>query len=93
MHHPLLNEIVHKLNYVTTIIEEIKKEAHPYLSLDDAAGYLCISKSTLYKHTSDGIIPFYKPNGKLILFSKTDLDQWIEKSKVLSNSEIIKLQS
>jgi excisionase family DNA binding protein len=43
----------------------------------EAAEYINISLSTLYKLTSGGIIPFSKPNGKLIYFSRVALDQWL----------------
>src|SRR4030095_16570845 len=43
----------------------------------EAALYIGISQSTLYKLTSAGIIPFSKPNGKLIYFSRAELDKWL----------------
>ena len=89
MSHPLLNDIARKLDSVLATVDLIKKGSQPYLSLEDAAKYLCMSKSTLYKHTSEGEISFYKPNGKLILFSKNDLDNWINKNKVASNDELL----
>ena len=60
------------------------------LNADEAADYLCISKSTLYKHTSSGKLPFFKLNGKLLLFSRQDLDRWIEKNRFPSNDELQK---
>jgi excisionase family DNA binding protein len=43
----------------------------------EASLYMGISQSTLYKLTSAGTIPFSKPNGKLIYFSKVALDNWL----------------
>ena len=59
-----------------------------YFSIEEAAEYIGISKSTLYKHTAGGQIPFYKPNGKLITFSKDDLDKWLLKTRIPSNEEL-----
>ena len=39
--------------------------------------FLDMSMSCLYKLTSKGIIPFYKPGGKKIYFLKDDLISWI----------------
>jgi excisionase family DNA binding protein len=43
----------------------------------EAAKYMGISLSTLYKLTSAGILPFSKPNGKLIYFCRQSLDNWL----------------
>jgi len=59
-----------------------------YMSLAEAATYLKICKSTLYKKTSLRELPYYKPGGKLILFLKEDLDDYMNKSKVLTKNEI-----
>jgi|GEM_PF-6487369 len=59
---------------------------------EEAAVYLGISKSTLYKHTSAGNIAFHKPNGKLMSFSKADLDKWLWARRVPSNDELDKTQ-
>ncbi len=93
MCHPLLNEVIRRLDNLTIIIDLIRKGSQPYLSLEDAATYLCMSKSTLYKHTSEGHISFFKPNGKLILFSKSDLDKWIGEKKIYSNEELLTLKN
>ncbi|HLL43175.1 MAG TPA: helix-turn-helix domain-containing protein [Segetibacter sp.] len=43
----------------------------------EAATYIGISQSTLYKLPSAGILPFSKPNAKLIYFSRISLDNWL----------------
>lgn len=48
-----------------------------FLTLDEAAIYLGIAKSTLYKLTACKLIPFSKPNGKKIYFSKIRLEEWV----------------
>lgn len=75
----LLNEIKESLNSKAFEQKEI-------LNLEETALFLSISKSTLYKLTHKGIIPFYKPNGKLIFFKKIELLQWIEGSTLIDNN-------
>jgi len=58
------------------------------LTLEEAAAFLGIKRSTLYKMTHEQIIPFYKPNGKLVYFEKTDLLDWIRRNRVSSDAEI-----
>lgn len=58
------------------------------LSFEQASTYLGLSKSYLYKLTASNRIPFYKPNGKKIFFSKTELNKWIFKNKIKSESEL-----
>ena len=72
--------------------EDIKKQLEEIKSLirkaDDkpfnfnqAAEYLGFSHSYLYKLTSRKIIPCHRPTGKMLFFSKAELDDWIFSSK------------
>lgn len=54
----------------------------------EAAKYLGLSKSTLYRLTSQSLIPHHKPGGKKIIFLKTDLDAYILRNRVRSVDEI-----
>jgi len=58
------------------------------LNFDEAAEYTGLSKSYLYKLTSTGGIPCYKPFGKLIYFSRVELDEWLLTNKRITTSEI-----
>lgn len=77
-----MEKIFQELTEIKTLLQQNKIQGKTYLSVDEACAYLSIAKSTLYKHTSSGAITFYRPNGKLILFKKEDLNAWIEASKV-----------
>ncbi|MFZ4590921.1 MAG: helix-turn-helix domain-containing protein [Ignavibacteria bacterium] len=50
--------------------------------------YLGISKAYLYKLTCMKQIPYYKPNGKMLYFKKTELDVWLFRNKHKSHSEL-----
>ena len=58
------------------------------LTLQEAAQYMGIARSSLYKMTSNQTIPFYRPNGKLIFFERDDILTWIRRNRVFSTEEI-----
>jgi excisionase family DNA binding protein len=65
----------------------MKKKDEEILSLNEAAKFLCASKSFMYKMTSQKIIPHYIPGGKRIYFKKSDLEDWLLKNRIPSSSE------
>ena len=59
------------------------------LTFAEACQYLKVSKSFLYKATSDRAITFFKPTGgKLIYFDRDDLDAWLTKNRFPSKTEL-----
>lgn len=58
-----------------------------YLTLGEAAVYAGISKSYLYKLTSQRQISFYRPASKLIFFKRTEVDAWISSNRNPSQDE------
>ena len=54
-------------------IEQLLLQQKIVFTVAEAAKYLGVAEGTVYKMTSAGTIPFSKPNGKLIYFSKDDL--------------------
>ena len=66
----------------------VKKQVSKVFTAKEAVAYLGISLSYLYKLTSDGEIAFSKPHGKLIYFSKPDLDAWALKNRSRSQAEL-----
>lgn len=60
----------------------IAASAKDVLSVDDAALYLGVSKSLLYKLTSSRRIPHYKPSNKLIFFKRSELEAWVTKNHI-----------
>ena len=85
---------VRKDNRLQRQIEELQKRmdavedsldnAKEVLSVEEAARFMDIARSSLYKMTSDRSIPFYRPNGKMIYFEKADILEWIRKNRVMS---------
>jgi excisionase family DNA binding protein len=58
------------------------------LTSDEAAAYMGISKSYLYKLTMRQQIPFYKPMGKRCYFNRQELEQWLQSNRVSTDAEI-----
>lgn len=44
------------------------------LTSDEAAAYMGVSKSHLYKLTMRGEVPHYKPTGKMVYFNRQELE-------------------
>ena len=63
------------------------------LSFDEASKFLNLSKSYLYKLTSGGQIPHYKPQGKILYFDKEELENWLRQNPVRSKQELQEMAS
>lgn len=59
-----------------------------FISLEELAAQLNCSTSFLYKRTSKREIPFHKPTGGKIFFSKSEVSEWIKASRVKTCNEI-----
>ena len=70
-----------------SLTEEQREKGDEILSLNEAAKFLCASKSFMYKMTSQKLIPHYIPGGKKIYFKKSDLEDWLLKNRIPLCSE------
>lgn len=68
------------LKKLSTLEDLLKKKDDKPLTFKEACAYLGYAPSYLYKLTYRKVIPHYKPSGKMIFFSKNELDGWIFKS-------------
>ncbi len=68
----LLEEIKTNLNYQTS----------EFINIVEASSYLRLKKSYIYNLVYKNKIPFYKPTGKKLLFKKSELNKWIEESRI-----------
>lgn len=58
------------------------------LTSDEAAKYMGVSKSYLYKLTMRQQIPHFKPMGKMCYFNRKELEQWLQSNRVATATEI-----
>ena len=69
-------------------LEHLLFDAKDVLTLEEAALFMGISKSSLYKMTHKHELPFYRPNGKLIYFEKSELVKWMLQNRSMTEDEI-----
>ena len=70
------------------IASNIIGTAKEVLTSDEAAKYMGVSKSYLYKLTMRQAIPHYKPMGKMVYFNRRELEQWLQNNRVSTDDEI-----
>ena len=58
------------------------------LTSDEAARYMGISKSYLYKLTMNRVIPHFKPMGKVCYFNRKELEGFLQGNRVATAVEI-----
>lgn len=68
-------------------LENLLIPAKETLTLEEAAVFLGMKRSTLYKMTHEHTIPFYRPNGKMIYFEKADILAWIRQNRVTATKK------
>jgi excisionase family DNA binding protein len=60
----------------------------PILTFQEAASYIDLSPSYLYKLTCKGEIAFYKPRGKKIFMRRVDLENWLLRHRNKTSDEL-----
>lgn len=81
----MTEELRQVADLITANIISTQKEV---LTSDEAARYLGISKSYLYKLTMRQQVPHYKPMGKMCYFSRLELEKWLQSNRVATGDEI-----
>ena len=81
-------DYVQKQGERLTKIENLLLSQKSVLNLDEVAEFTGLSKSHLYKLTSTGKIPHYKPNGKFIFFDRAEIEKWLLRNRVKTIDEI-----
>lgn len=82
----------------TTTIDDLKRQldrieqysciaSKEVLDLEEAITYTGCARSTLYRLTSAKEIPHYKL-GQALRFKKSELDEWLTRTRVSTNKEI-----
>ena len=58
------------------------------LTVDEAARYMGVSKSSLYKLMMRKLIPYSRPNGKVCYFDRLELEKWLMSNRVATENEL-----
>jgi excisionase family DNA binding protein len=69
-------------------IEKMLLSQKNVLTFDEAAGFIGISKSHLYKLTMANALPFYRPRGKMIYFERVELENWLLQNRITPADEL-----
>lgn len=57
------------------------------LNFNEACLFCGLSKSHMYKLTSNRQVPHYKPANKLVYFERLELEKWLLQNRVVSIAE------
>lgn len=82
--------ILEKLSQIEQKLQEQNILQKAVLNLNEAATYLEVSPSHLYKLTSTRQIPHFCPQGKKLYFNRTELDAWLQRNRQTTTEEIEK---
>jgi excisionase family DNA binding protein len=69
-------------------LENLLYQGKEILTLEEAALFLGVTRSQIYKLTHRHVIPYFKPTGKLVYFEKSELLEWIKQCPVKSEAQI-----
>lgn len=85
--------IIDKLNNIENLLKTVMKKDNgidavsEVFNLNQAAEYVSLSKSAIYKKTSERNIPHFK-QGKKLYFKRSELDDWLTTTKIATKAEI-----
>jgi excisionase family DNA binding protein len=68
-------------------LENMIYQTKEIFTLEEAALYIGVSRSQMYRLTHLHMIPFYKPSGKLVFFEKSELNKWLRQDQVKSDAQ------
>ena len=81
-----MDELKQVADLITANIIGTQKEV---LTSEECARYLGVSKSCLYKWTSERKIPHFKsPTGKVCYFNRREIEAWMQSQRVATDVEL-----
>ena len=80
--------IEEKLDRIEQLLMEQNLTKKDVLNMKEAAQYIDLSLSHLYKLTSSKDIPHYCPGGKRLYFNRLELDSWLQSNRQVGHNEI-----
>ena len=85
------NLILDKLTEIANKLDEQNLLQKTVLNFNEAAQYLDVSPSHLYKLTSTKNVPHFCPQGKKLYFKRDELDNWLQRNRQSAANEIEQL--
>lgn len=84
----LISKIMQNTILAKKLLSVFKTSEKPMLTTKEAAQYMGVSMSYLYKLTMLNQIPHYKPTGKLCFFNRLEIDEWLQRNRVSTDAEL-----
>ena len=81
---PTTKNVFDKLTSIESLL--VATQPKP-LTLKEAAEFLDFSRSYLYRLTSQGRVPCYKPEGKRVYFDRAELVDWLKRNRNRTQEE------
>ena len=82
-----MTQVLKELAEIKEILIHLQTLKKDVLNVKDAAAYLGMSTSYLYKLTADRRIPHFCPEGKKLYFNRQALDNWLQRNEICSKSD------
>jgi len=68
-------------------IEKLLSLSKKVINIDELSILTGLSKSTIYKYTHTGKIPFYK-KAKHLFFDRIEIENWLKSNRSISSAEL-----
>ncbi|AKQ46419.1 hypothetical protein TH63_13565 [Rufibacter radiotolerans] len=81
-------DLFKRLEGLMRYLEEHKLSTKAILNAEETARYMGISKSAVYKLTSQRKLEHFCPSGKLIFFKRSSIDEFLLRNRIPTEDEI-----
>jgi excisionase family DNA binding protein len=81
-------DIQAQLSRIESLLTQQTALQKEVLNFKEAVNYMGVSPSYLYKLTSSRKIEHFCPEGKMLFFNRISLDQWLQRNRLASITEI-----
>lgn len=78
-----------EMNVIASLLEANGVNTKAVLTTEEAAKYLGVTKSAIYKLTMGRKIPHYRSQGgKLLYFQREEIEQWATSCRIATQEEL-----
>lgn len=88
-----LREVKSQRDYydILSSIERLLRTQKTTFNVDDLCIYTGLSKTAVYKLNQRRLIPYSKPNSKIMFFKKDDIDAYLLSNRIETHEEVDKI--
>ena len=85
----MIKELENRLKVIEDLLQERHHNDVVFLNIEETSEFIKMKVSSIYQLKYQGKIPYYK-RGKLLLFKKSELVNWIESSRKETFENLVK---